>query len=1083
MKKKTDFVLRVMAFLCVCFISLTTRATTVTAVYNSNSGIKNAYYIATLGDGTVLGFSSSSRSYTNSKGESVQYYPFVGAITSATSLVVPDSVMINNTTYIIGVVNNSSLDLSQAPNLSSISFPSAEYVGQNAFYNCTSLTSISLPAATSIGSSAFENCTSLTSISLPAATSIGSSAFRYCTSLTSISLPAATSIDSRAFNNCTSLTSISLPATVSISSNAFSGVDNLKDVYIIGDTIATWDPDYLYLGKAIVWVPQSLYNEYRNSWIIGKGIDVRYEGWEPLTVDVMVNTEGQMGSQILSQVNQWTDVEKLVVKGHLNSNDMKYFASMGYLRQIDLSQTDITSITGCSGLQMLHEVVLPSTVKTVGKEAFYNCKRLTDINLPSATNIGESAFSGCVSLDTVSCPSVITIGSYAFYSCSSLASIDLPAVTSISSNAFYNCSSLASIDLPAATSIGSSAFYSCRSLTSIDLPAATSIGDRAFSSCNNLASISLPVATSIGSSAFSACSSLTSIDLPAVTSIGSSAFFSCSSLASITLPATLENLAGNCFVSSGLQDIYCHAAVPFPTSAFNSGFPSGVTLHVPAFSVTAYKTHTDWGNNMASIVAMDGTIDEIKVNTDFTITDLTGLAEKVNLTVESCMGDNIRSGHLDILSVQPWQIGKLSFENYKRVTGYHNGWTYPYCNSMITQSEVSADEVELSFCVQTDEWNFISFPFDVKVADIEWPNHTLWAIRKYSGADRAALTGNTWQDITSEMTLQAGEGYILQCTNDSINDTGFWIKIHAVDNNNKNRIFTTQDVAQPLSVYDSEYAYNRSWNLVGNPYPSYFNSKEITHNGVITAWNGSGYTAYSLTDDQYVMRPFEAFFVQCPADEQQMTFKTRGRQHTLTTDDDTSPAPALMPSATATDRRVFNFVLAGNDNTDRTRLVINEQAKADYEIACDASKMMSHVHQAAQLYLTDGGIRYAIDERPLGTGVFQLGMRIGEAGNYTLQLQANQMEGCTVVLKDQETGRQADLTEESYTFTEEAGSIDNRFTVTLGGDVTGISNVNVVKDHDAKWFSLDGKQVKSGAAPGVYIMNKNGVSRKVVVTK
>jgi hypothetical protein len=229
------------------------------------------------------------------------------------------------------------------------------------------------------------------------------------------------------------------------------------------------------------------------------------------------------------------------------------------------------------------------------------------------------------------------------------------------------------------------------------------------------------------------------------------------------------------------------------------------------------------------------------------------------------------------------------------------------------------------------------------------------------------------------------------------------------------------------------------------------------------------------------MRPFEAFFVQCPADEQQMTFKTTGRQHTLTTEDGSSPAPTFMSSTTATDRRVFNFVLIGNDHSDRTRLVINEQTKADYEIACDASKMMSHVQQTAQVYLTDGGIRYAIDERPLGTGVFQLGMRIGEAGNYTLQLQSDHADGCTVVLKDQETGRQTDLAKESYTFNAHTGTIDNRFVLTLGGDLTGIKTVTHKHVADGNGYvTLDGRKMPGmPTEKGVYIMN----GRKVVVSK
>ena len=84
--------------------------------------------------------------------------------------------------------------------------------------------------------------------------------------------------------------------------------------------------------------------------------------------------------------------------------------------------------------------------------------------------------------------------------------------------------------------------------------------------------------------------------------------------------------------------------------------------------------------------------------------------------------------------------------------------------TLINHTEVTADSISMWVEITNDQWSFLSFPFDVKVADImpTQPN-TSYAIRKYSGKDRAEQNfGNTWQDMTADSILHAGEGYIWQ---------------------------------------------------------------------------------------------------------------------------------------------------------------------------------------------------------------------------------------------------------------------------------------------------------------------------------
>ena len=241
-----------------------------------------------------------------------------------------------------------------------------------------------------------------------------------------------------------------------------------------------------------------------------------------------------------------------------------------------------------SGCDSLSEIVIPSSVTSIGYSAFFGCDSLSEIVIPSSvTSIGYSAFFGCDSLSEIVIPSSVTsIGDHAFSGCDSLSEIVIPSgVTSIGNYAFSGCSSLKYISIPksviglngnpfvewkgkleclspnfvyeddilfnkdksriisfrnqniesyvipsSVTSIGKGAFTGCYSLSEIVIPSSvTSIGDGAFSFCRSLSEIVIPSSvTSIGDWAFSNCDSLSEMVIPSsVTSIGDGAFSNC----------------------------------------------------------------------------------------------------------------------------------------------------------------------------------------------------------------------------------------------------------------------------------------------------------------------------------------------------------------------------------------------------------------------------------------------------------------------------------------------------------------------------------------------------------------------------
>ena len=190
-----------------------------------------------------------------------------------------------------------------------------------------------------------------------------------------------------------------------------------------------------------------------------------------------------------------------------------------------------------SGCDSLSEIVIPSSVTSIGDWAFYGCRSLSEIVIPSSvTSIGDLAFDNCSSLSEIVIPSSVTsIGDGAFHGCPSLSEIVIPSsVTSIGDGAFSWCRSLSEIVIPSSvTSIGDEAFHGCNSLSEIVIPSSvTNIGDSAFCGCRSLSEIVIPSSvTSIGNCAFSGCRSLSKIIIPdSVTNIGNGAFAGCSNL-------------------------------------------------------------------------------------------------------------------------------------------------------------------------------------------------------------------------------------------------------------------------------------------------------------------------------------------------------------------------------------------------------------------------------------------------------------------------------------------------------------------------------------------------------------------------
>ena len=790
-------------------------------------------------------------------------------------------------------------------------------------------------------------------------------------------------------------------------------------------------------------------------------------------LDITITTPGSLGDSILKYVEYFPDVQSLKLSGKLNSEDMTCIKErLTMLCEIDLSGLDWPDIPEKQFYEKktLERVILPNNVKTIGNSAFSGCQQLRPVIFPNTLE---------------------SIGRYAFYRTYKIGDVVLPEGLTFMDNNAFNESRLTSVTFPSTLkTINNSSFYGCGYLLNITFNNQVTIEANAFYGCGALTKLTFPETLyTIKNAAFAYDKALAEIEFnEGLYQIEDNAFYDCDALTEITLPSTLVHANASPFdYCDNLVKVTCLSIEPpLMTDQIPYGTNmEGRELYVPALSLNVYKQTTGW-DKFLIIKPIDSYPENIVIYSEYRLDwpDDLNKDYKPNVSLSST-NDNKSYGSLSVNGNSTLSVGLFTMrydphavrDNSVYVDNRYQYNRFAY-TALVNNAHTRADNIITELYLRKNTWEFLTFPYDVKVSDIRFMDEEVpFVIRKYDGKKRAdGLTDETWVDMTPETTLEAGVGYIWRSANgEDRRYNGFYLD--ALQSVNKNNMFINEDIEIPLSKYESEFEHNRSWNLIGNPYPCFYDTRAMQTSAPITVWNGytNNYDAYSPADDSYILNPGQAFFVQCPVDESSIKFLKEGRQVNLTVRD--IAYNSARARSAKSPRSVFNLLLTGNGQGDRTRFVINENASLDYESSCDASKFMSLEQQSAQLYTLEQGVRMAINERPIADGVIKLGLQVATDDLYTISLDTKVEND--IYLVDYLTGTKTLLNNtEGYTFNSEAGTFESRFAVVLGsGSVTGIKTLPTTDaDSNASIYDLQGRRI-SQPQKGVYL--KNG--KKVVI--
>lgn len=810
------------------------------------------------------------------------------------------------------------------------------------------------------------------------------------------------------------------------------------------------------------------------------------------TISVSLLEPGSLGTEILYNVDHVKDVRKLKIKGKMNADDWKVIDLMKWdIYQLDLSEAEFTEITdrqfwyytnNGDAYSNLYSVVLPEGLIRIGERAFEGSK-IENLEIPSTVQeIADNAF-GYSNIESVKLPSNLSVwGKETFNCCNKLKTVVLPqTLESIPSGSFERCYSLEKCDLPEnLKDIWESAFRYCYYLD-VDVPRnVRTIGYHAFGENEKIDTLIFSndfIGFAEGS--FSGCTNLKYVELPVT-------FNTCNK-------ETDGSFGGQYWIfhnCSNLNTVVLKSpTVVYPyygSNKYNSFTAEyNISLIVPEHLVNSYKLDEYWYNFKEIIGFSTEEIDYWNIKNPLVLDARSRLLGNPTIKISE-------TGSLKINGETGMDINDLYVDSH--------GTYEPFTSKLIVNNDgVKINgKLQLNYCMSGLKWYFISLPFDIKVSDISTGGK--YAIRYYDGAGRAlnGATGN-WKNYGADDIIEAGTGFIYQTSQDG------WTTFVSLDNESKQNIASNKMFVKALEANPSEKNSNKGWNLVGNPWQAYFNNHSVNFTAPITVWNGSTYVAYSLIDDDYAIKPNEAFFVQCPEEINSISFPITGRQMTSEITNQSGAKPRMF-GANLENRQLIDLSVAKGDLMDKTRVVVNEGASADYETGVDASKFFSMDGAVPQVYTLVGeATECAINERPVAEGLVKVGFMAPEEGSYTFALVRN--EAKTVVLIDHETGTTTDLTAGEYNFTAVQGTWNNRFELMITpAEPTAIEGVDgnketkvaatgegiVVEGTEGRVvvYSVDGKKVAEqpvdgtatiSVAKGTYLVRTAKGTAKVTV--
>lgn len=529
-------------------------------------------------------------------------------------------------------------------------------VGEKAFSGATSLTSVTLnEGVTELGNASFQGTSSLRNITFPSTLKVlGGTTFRQSGIRKISGIPTGvTYLGSGVFADMTSLTAATIPSSVTSSSNnVFLRDTALKEVHFEGRTAPALGKDAFKNCTALIkivipdcdcynsYAAQSQFSDKTNIIYGENGVKCKKEtynyafrrvsrGGSAYTVACnssssntisSANTRSGLSNAQISGSTQTQTPVSVVFGDCCHTINGKACSGWTYLTSVTISDK-VTTLNGDSIFdntpRLSHLEIGRGITSMTNVRIFYNtgvsASKKPDLNL--AANVGlrvtNNVFYNSY-FNNVIFPKNCSLGSNSFEFCSastlSFGNGTIILNGNVNASTFKNCR-ISNINLNGVTQIGDYAFYQAGGFTSITIPSTvTAFNEYAFVGVSSLRSVTIDYASNatLESHQFNG-SPITSLTIGShPTKIGNSMFFGCNKLTSLVIPSNISSIEDSAFNQcSGLTSITVNRTTP-PTLGGTYVFDNtnDCPIYVPAASVNAYKTASNWSEYASRIQAI-----------------------------------------------------------------------------------------------------------------------------------------------------------------------------------------------------------------------------------------------------------------------------------------------------------------------------------------------------------------------------------------------------------------------------------------------------------------------------------------------
>ena len=412
-------------------------------------------------------------------------------------------------------------------------------------------------------------------------------------------------------------------------------------------------------------------------------------------------------------------------------------------------------------------------------------------------------------------------------------------------------------------------------------------------------------------------------------------------------------------------------------------------------------------------------------------------------------------------------VRKLALRNgWKRIGGkaYDVARLHIATTASLTKTN-NTDKWYSDWYIDFDQYYPIAVPWPVTVANMSYKNtrsavsvgpgnSNSVRLRYYDGNSRATNiqegvgSGANWKQYGDEdcdpvpTTLEPSHGYAMTARRPTgkafsiirmpLTFTNAWGALGeqgSVDETHKDQVDVTAYGVKP----ESKTVYAEGWNFIANPYMSlYQGTITLTpEEGDATTINVVNIPDVDFKEyGQYAtattkLKPSSGFLIQTPEDGK-ITFGTANRK---------ASAPSYRKTTQAETYPEQQAYIVLNDETseDMMGIFVSDKYTAEYDLNGDVEKLLSD-GTSLRTYMHYGNMNlaYVALTETLAQEWIPVTVRIPSTGEYTFSMHeasiAGELEG--VYLIDYANNDQiTNLIDENYTFTAEAGTINNRFAI------------------------------------------------------